>query len=29
MRWLVIRENMRRFALGDSMYSVVNPKRGY
>lgn len=29
MRWLVIRENMRRFAEGERMYSVVDPKRGY
>jgi phosphoglycerate dehydrogenase-like enzyme len=29
MRWLVVRENMRRFALGARMYSVVDIKRGY
>lgn len=29
MRWLVIRENMRRFATGDEMYSVVDLNRGY
>ncbi len=29
MRWLVIRENMRRFALGDKMYSVFDLGRGY
>lgn len=29
MRWLVIRENMRRFATGDRMYSVFDTKRGY
>ncbi len=29
MRWLVIRENMRRYATGDRMYSVVDPQRGY
>ena len=29
MRWLVVRENMRRFALGERMYSVVDVKRGY
>jgi phosphoglycerate dehydrogenase-like enzyme len=29
MRWLVIRENMRRFATGDRMYSVFDLERGY
>jgi phosphoglycerate dehydrogenase-like enzyme len=29
MRWLVIRENMRRFATGDKMYSVFDLERGY
>jgi phosphoglycerate dehydrogenase-like enzyme len=29
MRWLVIRENMRRFALGERMYSVFDLERGY
>jgi phosphoglycerate dehydrogenase-like enzyme len=28
-RWLVVRENMRRFATGDRMYSVFDLKRGY
>ncbi len=28
-RWLVVRENMRRFATGDKMYSVFDLKRGY
>ena len=28
-RWLVIRENMRRFATGDKMYSVFDLDRGY
>jgi len=29
MRWLVVRENMRRFAAGDKMYSVFDLARGY
>lgn len=29
MRWAVIRENMRRFAIGDKMYSVFDVERGY
>lgn len=29
MRWLVIRENMRRFAAGDKMFSVFDLERGY
>jgi phosphoglycerate dehydrogenase-like enzyme len=29
MRWVVIRENMRRFATGDKMYSVFDIERGY
>ena len=29
MRWLVVRENMRRFATGERMYSVFDPARGY
>jgi phosphoglycerate dehydrogenase-like enzyme len=28
-RWLVVRENMRRFATGDKMYSVFDLARGY
>ena len=28
-RWLVVRENMRRFATGDRMYSVFDLERGY
>jgi phosphoglycerate dehydrogenase-like enzyme len=28
-RWLVVRENMRRFATGDKMYSVFDLQRGY
>jgi phosphoglycerate dehydrogenase-like enzyme len=28
-RWLVVRENMRRFATGDKMYSVFDIERGY
>ncbi len=28
-RWLVVRENMRRFATGDEMYSVFDLDRGY
>jgi phosphoglycerate dehydrogenase-like enzyme len=28
-RWLVVRENMRRFATGDKMYSVFDLDRGY
>jgi phosphoglycerate dehydrogenase-like enzyme len=29
MRWLVVRENMRRFATGGKMYSVFDLARGY
>ncbi len=29
MRWLVVRENMRRFAIGAKMYSVFDLARGY
>jgi phosphoglycerate dehydrogenase-like enzyme len=29
MGWLVTRENMRRFAEGDKMYSVFDLERGY
>ncbi|HEX3753717.1 MAG TPA: NAD(P)-dependent oxidoreductase [Rhizomicrobium sp.] len=29
LRWLLVRENMRRFAAGEKMYSVVNIGRGY
>jgi phosphoglycerate dehydrogenase-like enzyme len=29
MRWLVIRENMRRFATGGRMFSVFDLERGY
>jgi phosphoglycerate dehydrogenase-like enzyme len=29
MRWLVVRENMRRFAAGERMYSVFDLARGY
>jgi phosphoglycerate dehydrogenase-like enzyme len=29
MRWLVLRENMRRFATGAKMYSVFDLARGY
>jgi len=29
MRWLVLRENMRRFATGEKMYSVFDLARGY
>jgi phosphoglycerate dehydrogenase-like enzyme len=29
MRWLVVRENMRRFATGAKMYSVFDLSRGY
>jgi phosphoglycerate dehydrogenase-like enzyme len=29
MRWLVVRENMRRFATGQQMYSVFDLARGY
>ena len=29
MRWLVVRENMRRFATGERMYSVFDLARGY
>jgi phosphoglycerate dehydrogenase-like enzyme len=29
LRWILVRENMRRFGTGDKMYSVVDLKRGY
>jgi phosphoglycerate dehydrogenase-like enzyme len=29
LRWYVVRENMRRFAAGDRMYSVFDLARGY
>lgn len=29
MRWLVVRENMRRFADGEKLYSVFDVQRGY
>lgn len=29
MRWLVVRENMRRFSNGEKLYSVFNIARGY
>jgi phosphoglycerate dehydrogenase-like enzyme len=29
LRWYVVRENMRRFATGDRMYSVFDVARGY
>lgn len=29
LRWLVVRENMRRFSTGDKMYSVFDLARGY
>jgi phosphoglycerate dehydrogenase-like enzyme len=29
MRWLLLRENMRRFATGAKMYSVFDVERGY
>jgi phosphoglycerate dehydrogenase-like enzyme len=29
MRWQVVRENLRRYATGDRMLSVVDVKRGY
>ncbi len=29
LRWVLVRENMRRFAAGERMYSVFDPKRGY
>lgn len=28
-RWLMVRENIRRFAQGEELLSVVDPKRGY
>ncbi|MBA2355153.1 MAG: D-2-hydroxyacid dehydrogenase, partial [Acidobacteria bacterium] len=28
-RWLVVRENLRRYVAGERMLSVVDPKRGY
>ncbi len=28
-RWLVVRENMKRFATGEKMYSVFDLDRGY
>jgi len=29
LRWVLVRENMRRYAAGEKMYSVFDPKRGY
>jgi len=29
VRWLLVRENLRRFAVGDRLLSVVDPARGY
>ena len=29
LRWVLVRENMRRFAAGDKMYSVFDLERGY
>lgn len=29
LRWLVVRENMRRFAAGEKMFSVFDAARGY
>jgi phosphoglycerate dehydrogenase-like enzyme len=29
LRWVLVRENMRRFAAGEKMYSVFDLKRGY
>ena len=29
LRWILVRENMRRFAAGEKMFSVFNLKRGY
>jgi phosphoglycerate dehydrogenase-like enzyme len=29
LRWLLVRENMRRFASGERMYSLFDVKRGY
>jgi len=29
LRWLLYRENLRRFAAGEELLSVVDPKRGY
>lgn len=29
LRWVLVRENMRRFASGEKMYSVFDVKRGY
>ena len=29
LRWVLVRENMRRYASGEKMYSVFDPKRGY
>jgi phosphoglycerate dehydrogenase-like enzyme len=28
-RWVIIREQLRRYAAGEKMLSVVDPKRGY
>src|SRR5690606_20275361 len=28
-RWLVVRENLRRYVAGERMLSVVDPSRGY
>ncbi|MGE0359811.1 MAG: NAD(P)-dependent oxidoreductase [Vicinamibacterales bacterium] len=29
LRWVLVRENMRRYAAGEKLYSVFDPKRGY
>jgi hypothetical protein len=29
LRWLVVRKNMRRFAKGETMYSLFDLTRGY
>lgn len=29
LRWVVVRENMRRFAAGEKMFSVFDLARGY
>jgi hypothetical protein len=29
LRWLLYRENLRRFAAGEPLLSVVDPERGY
>jgi len=27
--WAIARENLRRYAAGERLYAVVDPKRGY